>query len=254
MIPAPISRAFAELRMGFLILTRIPVGSLSGTLPTVGSSAWGWPLVGLVVGGLSALIWWAALALGLPPLPAAGLAILAGTLATGGLHEDGLADLADGFGGGRDKARRLEIMRDSRIGSYGALAIGFSLLLRVGALASLNGSTGALSLIALAAASRAILPAALHLMPPARADGLGRAAGQVGLRRLLLALVLGGAALCLTGLGAFVIGGTMAAATLVLAVLAMRKIGGQTGDVCGAAQVAAEIAMLAVYAAAVAFR
>lgn len=242
MIPAPILRAFAELRMGFLILTRIPVGNLSGEVPTMGASAWGWPAVGLVIGGLSALVWWAGLAIGLPPLPAAALAILAGTLATGGLHEDGLADLADGFGGGQDKARRLEIMRDSRIGSYGALAIGFSLLLRVGALASLSGCDGALALIALAAASRAILPAALHLMPPARTDGLGRAAGEVGLRRLLLALVLGGVALCLTGPGTLAVGVVMAAAPLALGLLAMRKIGGQTGDVLGAMQQVSELA------------
>lgn len=242
MIPTPIRRAFAELRMGFLILTRIPVGNLSGDVPTMGASAWGWPLVGLVVGGISALIWWAALAIGLPPLPAAALAILAGALATGGLHEDGLADLADGFGGGQNKARRLEIMRDSRIGSYGALAIGFSLLLRAGALASLGGCDGVVALIVLGAASRAAMPAALHLMPPARADGLGRAAGQVGLRRLLLALVLGGVALCLTGPGALVVGVVMAVAALALGLLAMRKIGGQTGDVLGAMQQVSELA------------
>ena len=125
-------RALNDIRMGFLILTRVPAGTIAGLVPTMGASAWTWPLVGAFVGGISALVWGLGLYLGLPPLPAAALAILAGTVATGGLHEDGLADLADGFGGGRDKARRLEIMRDSRIGSYGALAIGFSLLIRVG--------------------------------------------------------------------------------------------------------------------------
>lgn len=242
MIAPPIRRTIAELRLGFLILTRIPVGSLSDEVPSMGSSAWGWPIVGLVVGGISALVWWAVLTLGVPPMPAAGLAILSGTLATGGLHEDGLADLADGFGGGQDKARRLEIMRDSRIGSYGALAIGFSLLLRIGALASLGGCDGALALIALGAASRAALPAALHLMPPARTDGLGRAAGDVGLYRLILALALGGVALCLTGAGALVSGAVMVAAAVALALLALRKIGGQTGDVLGALQQVTELA------------
>ncbi|HQY43248.1 MAG TPA: adenosylcobinamide-GDP ribazoletransferase [Paracoccaceae bacterium] len=242
MTPAPLRRVLGELRMGFLILTRLPVGSLAGDVPTMGASAWGWPVVGLVVGGISALIWWLALAIGLPPLPAAVLAVLAGTLATGGLHEDGLADLADGFGGGKDKTRRLEIMRDSRIGSYGALGIGFSLLLRVGALAGLGACDGALALIALGAASRAMMPAALHLMPAAREDGLGRAAGGVGQRPALLALAIGFAALWLTGPAALATAAAMVVAAIGLGWLALRRIGGQTGDVLGAMQQVAELA------------
>lgn len=241
MMPAPISRAFAELRMGFLILTRIPVGTLSGEVPTMGASAWAWPVVGAAIGAISALIWCGGQAIGLPPLPAAGLAIVAGTLTTGGLHDDGLADLADGFGGGKDKTRRLEIMRDSRIGSYGTLAIGFSLLLRVGALASLGACDGTLALIALGASSRAVMPSALHLMPAARDDGLGRAAAAVGLRPALVALAAGFGALSLAGPAALPAAAVMGAATIGLGWLAMRKIGGQTGDVLGAMQQVAEI-------------
>ena len=236
-------RALNDIRMGFLIMTRVPVGTISGPVPTMGASAWTWPLIGAVVGGISALVWGLGLHLGLPPLPAAALAILAGMVATGGLHEDGLADLADGFGGGRDKARRLEIMRDSRIGSYGALAIGFSLLIRVGALASLSLGGGALALVALAAAGRAAMPAALYLMPPARDDGLGHAAAAVSLPVAALALACGVAALMTFGaVPALVTGGLMAAAASALGLLAMRRIGGQTGDVLGAMQQAAELA------------
>lgn len=238
-----ISQTLREFRMGFLILTRIPVGSIAGEAPTMGASAWCWPLVGMVTGGLSALVWLLAGHLGLPPFPAAALAVLTGVLATGGLHEDGLADLADGFWGGRDKDRRLAIMRDSQIGSYGALAIGFSLLIRVGALASLSACSGALALIALAAASRGVMPAALHLLPTARADGLGRAAGQTGSARVWVALALAAAALLPFGLrGALLTGALMAGAALALGLLALRRIGGQTGDVLGAMQQWAELA------------
>lgn len=240
---ARISQALSEIRMGFMILTRIPVGPIAGEAPSMGASAWSWPLVGLVTGGLSALVWLLARQLGLPPFPAAALAVLTGSLVTGGLHEDGLADLTDGFWGGRDKARRLEIMRDSRIGSYGALAIGFSLLIRVGALASLTACTGALALIALAAASRGAMPAALHLLPAARADGLGRAAEGVGARQLFVALALAGAALLPFGLRvALLTGALMAGAALALGLLALRRIGGQTGDVLGAMQQWSELA------------
>lgn len=223
--------------MGFLTLTRLPAGRIAGDVPAMGASAWSWPLVGLVLGALSALVWSVALRLGLPTLPAATLACLCLTVLAGGLHEDGLADLADGFWGGRERERRLEIMRDSRIGSYGALAISFSVLISVGSLASLAPRDGALALIAVSSASRAAMPLALHLMPPARSDGLGRAAGAVAPRAVAVALVIGLLSLTMigfwTGLTVAVL---MAAAGFALALLALRKIGGQTGDALGALQ------------------
>lgn len=229
--------------MGFLTLTRLPVGQITGDVPTMGASAWSWPLVGLVIGALSALVWCVALRLGLPALPAATLACLCLTVLTGGLHEDGLADLADGFWGGRDRERRLEIMRDSRIGSYGALAIVFSVLISAGSLASLAPHDGALALIALSTASRAAMPLALHLMPPARSDGLGRAAGTVAPRAVVVALVIGLLSLTMIGLWPGLMAAAIMAATgFALALLALRKIGGQTGDVLGALQQVTELA------------
>lgn len=234
---------FDELRMGFMVLTRLPAGRISGEPPSAGDSAWSWPLVGLAVGAISSLVWALALTFGLPPLLSAALAILAGVLATGGLHEDGLADLADGFGGGRDRESTLAIMRDSRIGSYGALALCFSLLIRIGALAALAGGTGALALLGLGAASRAGLPLALRLMPPARSDGLGEAARGVRETTVRAALIVGALALLPLGLGAAILtGGLMALAALALAAHALRRIGGQTGDVLGALQQVAELA------------
>jgi len=108
------------------MLSRLPVGYVE-LAPTIGSSAWAFPLVGGILGALAAMVMLGLLWIGVAASMAAGLALLAMIFLTGGLHEDGLADVADGFGGGRDTARKLEIMRDSQIGSYGGLALVFSL-------------------------------------------------------------------------------------------------------------------------------
>jgi adenosylcobinamide-GDP ribazoletransferase len=245
-MPDP-SSAARQLRIALGFLTRLPVGA-PGCLA---AAAWAFPAVGVVVGLIAALAHQAALWLSLPPLAAAVLAVTAGLLATGALHEDGLADLADGFGGGRDRAAKLAIMRDSRIGSFGVLALVLSVLLRVAALAALP-SPGwvAAALVAGHALSRAPLPAVM-LLPPARADGLAVAAGRpapggaaaaalIGLAAGLLALGLAG------GLAAAAVA---ALAALAVAMLARRQIGGHTGDVLGAVQQVAEAGVLLAAAA-----
>src|SRR4051812_17521423 len=127
-----------DLRVALAFYTRLPVAQ-----PTPADGAalaragWAAPLVGALIGALGALAYWIAIRLNLPPLVAATLAVGATLLLTGGLHEDGLADTADGFGGGAARQQILDIMRDSRIGTYGALALGISLLLRIGALSDL---------------------------------------------------------------------------------------------------------------------
>ena len=125
----PLRARATEVQLALMLLTRLPAGRIDPA-PTIAAAAWAFPLAGAVVGVLQALVLIAAIGLGLPMAMAAGLALAAGVLATGGLHEDGLADCADGFGGGRSPARKLEIMRDSRIGSYGALALILGLGLR----------------------------------------------------------------------------------------------------------------------------
>lgn len=230
-----------ELKVGLMMLTRLPVGQIRGEAPALAASAWSWPLAGLAVGSLAAAVYWLATALGLPGALAAALAVLALVLATGGLHEDGLADLADGFGGGRDRARVLEIMRDSRIGSYGTLAIGFSLLIRVLAIGALARCDAIWGLLAIGAASRAVMPAALHLLPPARSEGLGSGASGVTQEAALVAALIGGACLLPFGLvDAALVAAAMAGAAVWLGRRAAARIGGQTGDVCGAMQQLAE--------------
>src|SRR5262249_50123562 len=124
----------------------------------IARASWAMPVAGALVGALGALAYWIAIRLGLPPLVAAAVALATGLVATGCLHEDGLADTADGFGG-NGRERKLEIMRDSRLGTYGACALLMSLLLRWSALASIaDARNAALALVAAHAAARAPLP------------------------------------------------------------------------------------------------
>ena len=225
-----------ELRVGLMFLTRLPMGHVARQIP-LAQTAWSWPLAGLLTGGTLALGQSAALAIGLPTATAVICGMILSLLVTGGLHEDGLADLADGVGGGADRARRLEIMRDSRIGSYGVLALVCILALQV----SLWFAASAIWAQALCAAvlSRAALPALMALFPQARADGLGRnAARDMDTTVQVAALAIGlGLSVCLLG-----VTGVSAAVPCFmvqagLCLWAKRMLGGITGDVLGAAQV-----------------
>ena len=127
-----------ELKACIVFCTRLP---LFRTTPIAGGAiakaAWAFPVAGFVVGVIGAVVYALAHRIGLPAWPAAALAVAATMLVTGCLHEDGLADTADGFGGGDDREQKLAIMRDSRIGVYGVCALTISLVFRVAALASL---------------------------------------------------------------------------------------------------------------------
>jgi len=232
----------ADLISAFLLLSRLPVRG-APTQPAA-RAGWAWPLVGAVVGAVTAAILFGAAAAGLAPGLAAALALAAGIVATGGLHEDGLADMADGFWGGHDRARRLEIMRDSRLGSYGALATFLSLLARWSLLVAALDQGLWLAPVAAAMASRAAM---LWLLrePPARPGGLGRGAGRPSGRIVALACAIGIAPLPAFGMAGAVAALLALGVAVAVARLARARIGGQTGDVCGAAQQLAEIAVLA---------
>ena len=167
---------------------------------------------------------------------------------TGAMHEDGLADTADGFWGGWTVARRLEIMKDSHIGSYGVIALILSLGLRWMALTLLFEAGLALpALIAMGALSRAVMPGLLHALPFAREGGLSRSVGRVSFDTAVLGAALGAIlALMALGLAALLLMMTVALSGWGVAALARGKIGGQTGDVLGAAQQVAEVAALLV--------
>lgn len=244
---------FTDLTASLGLLTRLPVPVDGEAASRRGArAAWAWPLAGAVVAGIAGGIGWTALWLGLPAAGAAGLVLAAQAMLTGGLHEDGLADTADGLWGGWDKARRLEIMRDSRIGSYGVVALILSLGLRWSALSVLMGADGWIwALGAAAMASRAGMVGLMTALPPARPGGLSASTGQPPFSAVWRAAVLGVVA-CLPMLGA---GGLWAipagiAALAALAAIAQAKIGGQTGDILGAGQQVAEIAILLTLSAA----
>ncbi|WPY93071.1 adenosylcobinamide-GDP ribazoletransferase [Limimaricola variabilis] len=225
------------LRAALGLLTRLPVQPA----PLRPEGVWAFGLAGLAVGGLAAALYWLALAMGLPTGPAAALALAAQVLLTGGLHEDGLADCADGLWGGFERAGRLEIMRDSRVGSYGVLGIGLTLLLRWSALVV----AGPLGLVAAAVLSRAAMIWPMHWLPHARKDGLARLAGRPSMRATGLAFGLATLlALPFAGWGLLVALPLAAMAALACSCIAKAKIGGQTGDVLGATQQMAEIVVL----------
>ncbi len=244
--------AIRDIADALRFFTRLRVGEPGpGAALDIDRIAWAAPVAGVAVGLIGALALALTALLGLPLLLRAGFAMAALVAVTGALHEDGLADVADGFGGGATVARKLEIMRDSRVGAYGALALVLALILRVGALtAALDGGfwRGSLSLILVAALSRAAALTPLALLPPARADGAGAAAGPLDSSALAAAW---GSALAITlALGFVALGmahAILAALTsgvgaLAVVALARRAIGGQTGDVAGAAQQCGEIA------------
>jgi adenosylcobinamide-GDP ribazoletransferase len=247
------SRRFAtDLVLSLMFCTRLP---LATSMPVAGGdiarASWALPVAGAIVGALGALAYWMAVRLGLPPLVAAALALGAAMVVTGCLHEDGLADTADGFGGS-DRERRLEIMRDSRLGTYGACALLMSLLLRWSALASIADVRAvALALVAAHAAARAPLPAVMASVPPARSDGLAAAAGPPPRESVVAAGLLGALALglCLgltAAVAAFIL---LAAAAVLMARVSVKAIGGHTGDVLGALEQINEILVLLIAAA-----
>ena len=239
-----------ELKAGIVFCTRLP---LLRATPIAGSAiakaTWAFPVAGLLVGLIGAIVYALAHKFGLPAWPAAALAVAATMLVTGCLHEDGLADTVDGFGGGETREQKLDIMRDSRIGVYGVCALAISLISRVGALASLPSAHAvAWALIASHVAARATMPALMLLLPPARSDGLSFEAGRPPAEAVVAAAVIGFLilAICLHfghGLLALIL---LAILVALMAWLATRQIEGQTGDVLGALEQASEIAVLLV--------
>lgn len=216
------------------------------------------PLVGAALGAAAGATFVAASALGLSPPLAAPLAIAALLTMTGALHEDGLADCADGFGGGATPARKLEIMKDSRIGAFGALAISLALYLRISAVAVIGAhglALAAATLLGAGAVSRGAALIPLALLSPARTEGVGFSAASPARGALVLAAslcALLGAAPLLAGAAPSRWGIALlacAGAGVAVSALARRQIGGQTGDVAGAAQQIAEILFYLVFAA-----
>lgn len=251
-----IASTWHDLIAGLRFYSRLPLPPAAGednphAAPDLDRMAPVVPLVGALLGGLAGLVLVPAAWLW-PPVIAAILCVTTAVVVTGAFHEDGLADTADSFGG-YTVTKRLEIMRDSRIGTFGAAALALALLLRVSTVAALVDQAGVwAAVLALTAAGALSRTAALLLfarLAPARLDGAGHAAGRPGSRAMLraeaLAAVLALLVLPVAGFPAVLAVMVAAAMTGLLAVrFARAHLGGHSGDVAGATQQVGEIAIL----------
>ncbi len=237
-----------------MFFTRLPVAVATDHAAPMSRASQMFPAIGLIVGVIGSLVIAVASALQLPAYASSVLAVAVMIMTTGALHEDGLADMVDGFGGGHERARKLDIMKDSHIGTYGVLALILSQGLRVILIASFlpMGLAPAIGvLIASQIASRACSMLLWASLPPARTTGLSKTAGQPD--RLSLIVALGSstiALLCLSLVGLNIIA-ILAATTLsgfvsyVMIGICRRQIGGQTGDTIGATQQICDLAFMA---------
>lgn len=245
-----IGREIGHFFVGIMFLTRLPVPQgLRHVEGRLARSARYFPLVGVLVGLLTAIVFLVTSEI-LPPEIAAGLTIAAGIVLTGGLHEDGLADCCDGLGGGATREHALEIMRDSRVGTFGAAALILSIGLRWAVLARFTPDQGLIALVMCHTISRAMIPPVLVSGHYARSRGLASsvAEGVTGLEAafaMILAFAIAMIAGPVFGLAAFA--AAIIAGGLMLSIL-MYRLGGYTGDGLGAIQQVAEIAILIVLA------
>ena len=234
-----------DFRTALGFFTRLPVGRApDGKLA---AAARAFPLAGLVVGLIGAFVYLGAVKIGLSGLLAALLAVAATGALTGALHEDGLADVADGLGVRGDRDRKLAVMKESHIGSFGTLALIFATAIKVAALAALGTpELVAGALIATHALSRGVLPLAMRSLPLARPGGLADHAGKPSAEGVYWSLGLGlASALFSVYLPAALVALVAAvAAAVLIGKLAERQFGGYTGDVLGAIEQVAEIAVL----------
>ena len=252
-MPGRLARQRALFLLAWQFLTRIPPpGAPRWTPRRMAAAPRYFPAVGALVGLIGAAVL-GATATVLPPLVALLLSVAVTLAVTGALHEDGLADTFDGLGAATPAAA-LEVMRDSRLGSFGALALGLGLALKVTALASLPVWAAALALIAGHGASRAAAVVALARGRYARSEGKSRfTAGGLDATGLRIALASGAVVLLpLAGLSLLV--PLLAAAGLCAGYgaawwIGARRLGGYTGDTLGATQQLSEIGLYLALAA-----
>ncbi|AIT07784.1 cobalamin biosynthesis protein CobS [Sphingomonas taxi] len=236
-------------------LTRLPVPALARLDAAAADGfarAMAWlPLVGALIGGVTASIFVAAQALW-PPVIAALLALAVEALLTGAFHEDAVADFCDAFGGTARGDRAIEIMRDSRIGSYGALGLGLMVGLRLAAIGALPPMLAAAAIVAAAAVGRLWAVLLVAILPPV-ATGTAARAGGVPPRRALAALALtvpGVLPLAWLSPLSLLVAAAIGVAVLGwLARFLRRRIGGSTGDCLGFAAYAGQLTLLLAVAA-----
>tara|TARA_X000000368_G_scaffold151198_1_gene119202 strand:- start:707 stop:1471 length:765 start_codon:yes stop_codon:yes gene_type:complete len=237
-----------NLRLALSFLTRLPGGIHPANQSDLGSSVPWFPVIGVLIGLISGSFFWV-LILFMPPLVASVLAIGFSILVTGAFHEDGLADTFDSFGA-FNAERRLEIMKDSRIGTFGTLALLINVTLSVGALTSLEGEEGFLAIILAHTLSRVASIIVLTTVKPAKQEGLGVSYSLFS-SRLKVILVASFFVLLSSSVGLF--GLISSVAILLIAFcsksIAVSKFGGTTGDFLGAVQQIANATVLVIASA-----
>jgi adenosylcobinamide-GDP ribazoletransferase len=253
-------RQFTLFLVAIQFLTRLPVPQLNGFQPDwLARSARYFPLIGVLVGLISIGVWWLA-GLVFPPIVAVGIMIAASLLLTGALHEDGFADVCDGFGGGRTRDAVLSIMKDSRIGAYGAIGIGMMLALKWAVLISLPRSALPLTVISAHMVSRWCAIGLIWQLPYVRADADAKSkalAGSLGAGDWVMSGVLGTVGVLPMMWLSDPAGGGGASPQVLLSALALAmacaalagayfkaRLGGYTGDCLGAAQQLSELVFL----------
>nr|WP_319484616.1 adenosylcobinamide-GDP ribazoletransferase [uncultured Cohaesibacter sp.] len=264
--PSPIKQVIRFLMLwrqdildSLAFFTRLPVptflGKASQDLPKMRRTSRAMPIIGLILAFLAlipatlfdALAWTSPL----PSFLLACMTIVTMSIVTGGLHEDGLADVADGFWGGHTITRKLEIMKDSRLGSYGATALCMSLLMRISIVYYLfenyGVTKGGIAYLAAGVVSRVPLMHVWHTLPAARLNGLSASLGRPSTTSYTIAIALGGLATALMVVPVFgLAAGVSSFVMIILACLMMTRLAdhhikGQTGDVLGASQQVGEI-------------
>ena len=238
-----------RLLLATQLLTRLPVRiSVEADAARSGAAARYYPVVGAALGALAGAVFWVA-HLALPIELALVISTAATLLVTGAFHEDGFADACDGLGGGATRERVLEIMRDSRLGTYGVAGLGLMLAAKILSLAAVPPSAIPWLLIAAHAASRSSAVLALATGTYAREDGMARpVSGRVGAGSLALALGFGAMGFVMLwflipmpGLLAGLAG--LAAGHLAMRAVYERRLGGYTGDCLGGVQQTSELGL-----------
>lgn len=234
------------LRAAIGFLTRVPVRTDS---PPGGAALVWFPIIGATIGAFSGGLYAGAYQIMPSPL-AALIAVMGGILLTGGLHEDGFADTADALGSGLAGERGLEVMRDSRLGTYGSLALVVSILWRVLAVGALDPIQAFVGLVMAHSLGRSAAVALMATSQPAREDGLGRAGiigvDGFGVGALAAGLLIAGA------LGGWWLVPAMLLAAVALVWLrtaSLTRFSGVTGDILGAGEQLTELAVLTVVVA-----
>lgn len=236
----------------FFTRLRLPCGDLS--LLKLAQAAWSFPLIGALVGLVTGATYYVSVTLGLSAVIAAWIALALQVALTGALHEDGLADTADALGPHRTREEKLAIMNDSRIGTYGVVALILSLGIRAAAILSLPPHYAWVALALAGAGSRAMLAALLYTAHAARESGLAQRAGKPPVSTVIIALALPFIVAFYVGplwalIGLFAI----AALACVMQKTCETQFGGMTGDTLGAAQQLGEIMLLVLACASMAY-